>query len=841
MHKMRLDISEILRTALAAVAVLALFGSEVFASKMASDIQEAIYLFEMKGQVNEAVRILEKVSVQGDKEDQQEADFFLGKIQELSGNKTKANYYYRQSLRMTNETGKSYWIASREALTSDTPEKLLKNKLHLKYPIKKVYYGATTYILLQNNSIYKIENDTTVAINQPLPVNAQILEITPKGIWYQKQQKDSLFFKPMHPKAPSLSYPIAATTSVFSHNNEAIALSPHELTILNKKGVTSTINDRYNDCKIEGFYGGTGHYVLNCPDNSLHFISPIDGANTYTIPLYDAIPYVIIHKKSIYLVSGNTLFCYKPKISMSALWKVPFNNIDEIYPFENSIAILEASGKVTLVNGNKGTIINSVRSDAATIAPLSQGTLGLFSNEGALNVVDTTLRPLWHFNFSKPILYKPIHTDGNIFLVFDETNLQGISANYYGIRTLLSEKYVAKAAYLTEEKDWEELPPVLDTLFKLEPGNAEGWFFKALYLENTNGNDKVKQKAWAEAVRLSTSNPQITSIILNRYSKAIKAKFVSLLKISPKTRYPQFFGNKKNLYTIDPAAEKLHCINPENGELRWTKSLNKMLNSPVMGSDENTLAIASGFNLSVYDLNKDAAVTNVQLPGKAFNIVIDSSAIYVSTWNGFLLKFQRNDNRLAWSRKIYADPFLFARNGNQMHLSSLDGEVIHLGDGSGQVKENGPRIPGSVSNLAAGDSVLAIASNNNRLYIFNLNNTRKDAIQILLESSVSSLQTVHYQGETFFMLGLSNQNIMLYSETGAPLWKFQGKNSIFTQPTVYNGVAWIDQGNEVIGLSIKDGSIVEKFITPGGAGTPYITNQTLFSASPKRFLYGFSL
>jgi hypothetical protein len=82
------------------------------------------------------------------------------------------------------------------------------------------------------------------------------------------------------------------------------------------------------------------------------------------------------------------------------------------------------------------------------------------------------LRPLWHFNFSKPILYDPIHTDGNIFLVFDDNRLQGIAPNYYGFRPLLSDQYVYKAASLMEEKQWNELAPTLDTLFKLEPGNC---------------------------------------------------------------------------------------------------------------------------------------------------------------------------------------------------------------------------------------------------------------------------------------------------------------------------------------------------------------------------------
>lgn len=841
MFNTRFDISAWKGSVIKMAAVFALCVGEILANKMASDIQEAIYLFEMKGEVNESVRILKKVSVQGDKEDQQEANFFLGKIYELSGDNNNANSYYRKSLHDTKETGKSYWLAEREAATSSTPEKLLKNNLHVRYPIKKIFYGNPTHILLNNNSIYKIENDTLVEIKIPLPIDVQILDIIPQGIWYQTKEKDSLFFRPMHPKNPQISLPIEATTSVFSRSNDGIALSGHTLTLFNRKGIKAVINERYNNCKIEGFYGVTSHYILNCPDNALHFISSVDGAETYNISQYDAIPQVLIIKKNIFVISGNTLFCYQPKVSTSPLWKIQFSNIDEISAFENNIVILEASGKVSLVNVNKGSIISTVRSDASSIAPLSQGTLGLFSNEGTLNVVDTLMHPLWHFNFSKPLLYKPIQTGGNLYLTFDDFHFQGISSNYYGIRPLLSNKYVYKAAALTEEKQWEELAPTLDTLFNLEPGNAEGWFFKALLLENNESNEKERQKAWAEAVRLSASNPQVTSLILTRYSNAIGAKFVSLLKISPKTRYPQFFGNKKNLYTIDPAAEKLLCINPENGELRWSRNLNKMDNSPVFASDEDILTLASGFNLSIYDLSRDAAASKVQLPGKAFNIAIEKDHIYVSTWNGFLLKYNKENNNLIWSRKVYGGPFIFAKKGDIIHLSSLEGGTINIGDGSGQIKENGPRIPGTVSQLVASDSALAITTNSSRLYIFNRIQSDKDPIQILLESQVASMQSIQSHGSNYLLIGLANQAIVLYNEAGAPLWKYQGRNSIFTQPVVFEDVVWIDQGNEVVGLSLKDGSIVKKMSTPGGAGTPYITGRTLFSASPKRFLYGFSL
>ena len=281
MLKIRHHLSAILHTAFTAGALFALCAGDVFADRMASDIQEAIYNFEMKGNVNEAVRILEKVSKQGDKEDQREANFFLGKIYELSGSKNSANYYYKQSLRKTKETGKAYWLAARAASTNESSEALLKESLRVRFPIKKIYYGPTTYILLQNNSIYKIENDSLIEIKIPLPINARILTINSQGIWYQRQERDSLFFKPIHPKTPQTSFKTEAIKSLYTHNSETVAIGAHTLTILNKKGIRAEVTDRYNNCKIEGFYGATGHYVLNCPDNALHFISPTDGSEKH--------------------------------------------------------------------------------------------------------------------------------------------------------------------------------------------------------------------------------------------------------------------------------------------------------------------------------------------------------------------------------------------------------------------------------------------------------------------------------------------------------------------------------------------------------------------------------
>ena len=127
-----------LRTAITLVWLCGLV-SFAFAEKMETSIQEALYLFEMKGETADAIKMLEKAAMQGDEDDKEKAYFYLGKIQELAGNKTSANFYYEQSLARTNEVAKAYWLSERESATSSKPEALLRAPIQLKNSISYRY------------------------------------------------------------------------------------------------------------------------------------------------------------------------------------------------------------------------------------------------------------------------------------------------------------------------------------------------------------------------------------------------------------------------------------------------------------------------------------------------------------------------------------------------------------------------------------------------------------------------------------------------------------------------------------------------------------------------------
>jgi outer membrane protein assembly factor BamB len=395
---------------------------------------------------------------------------------------------------------------------------------------------------------------------------------------------------------------------------------------------------------------------------------------------------------------------------------------------------------------------------------------------------------------------------------------------------------------MAKRKQWDNISPILDSIIKNEPGNAEAHFLRAFSLEQHEVSEKERQKAWAEAVRLSTGSPQIARIVLKYYSRVIGASFASQLNVSPKTMYPQLFGSKKNLYTVDPATEQLICINVETGKQRWSKHIGKIGNAPVIQSDENSIVISTGYQMNIYDMNKDLFNKPLQLPGKAFNFTMTGDFIYASTWNGFLLKISRTTNNIVWSRKVYSMPFHVVKINRSLQLCNLDGELMRLNDDNGQtIDYSTNKVQVNITAMDGIDSTLVLVSSTNKLFLQNTKRKDFSPTQVLMENPIVSMQVFRDQNEDKIIISLSDQSILLYSSIGTPLWKFPGKKSIFSKPFIYDGKAWIDQGNEIIAISIKTGKVVKTFNTPGGAGTPFILNHTLFSASPKRVLYGFPL
>ncbi|MEE0876282.1 MAG: hypothetical protein UIH18_03190 [Fibrobacteraceae bacterium] len=69
-----------------------------YAENYSIQLKKAAYLFEMKGEANEALKILEDISRNGNEKERNEADFLIGKINDISGQINNASFFYKQNL-----------------------------------------------------------------------------------------------------------------------------------------------------------------------------------------------------------------------------------------------------------------------------------------------------------------------------------------------------------------------------------------------------------------------------------------------------------------------------------------------------------------------------------------------------------------------------------------------------------------------------------------------------------------------------------------------------------------------------------------------------------------------
>lgn len=825
---------------------LLLSTQAAWAVKMATSVKEALYLFEIKGEFTKAIKILENVINNGDADDKNNAYFYLAKIQDLSGNASIASLYYTQSLIESQNPSDAYWISEQLARLSPLPEKLIEEIFPLKSRIIKHFQAPSDhYFLLENLDILQIHKGelSPVVVPAKIPSTAQIHSIASNGIWFSSTDAQELYFQPLLSKSPTKTYPLKnKVDDLFAlPANQALVISGNDLFLATNDGIRFNIKNQYNSCTLVGFYEFSNRFVINCPDNALHFIQMENGQEDLVISQLDPITHIQLEPNGVLIASGHSILFYKPDETTPLIWKYSGVNVECLSFFEKTIVLLETSGKVTFIDKKNGSPIASLQSEASWVFPIATGSLGLFSKEGGITAVDTLLRPLWKFHLGVALEEVPFKENDKIYIALTNKSLLTLNALYYGKTPLLSTTLATEANRLASRKQWKELSPLLDSLLRVEPGNAEGWFLKALLAETLKSSEKEKQKAWTEAVRLSVGDPQKSRLILSRYSKMIGAKFTQILQLSPKTSYPQFFGNKKNLYTVDVAAQTLQNINPETGDLRWTNDLGKLASSPVMANDETTLAIASGFKVHIHELLKDGELKTFELPGKPFHIEYTNSAIYISTWNGFLIKLLKPNLNLAWSRKIFTMPFHFTTKGADIFVASLEGEVLKLWHSSGQIKQPITNLQTTITHLQANDSLVSVVNADNKIFLYSTNSNALIKT-ITTTSEITSLQFIENSSESMILAGLSNQQIALYSsKTGNPVWSYSGTGSVFVTPVVHNGIAWIDQGKEIIGISINNGKVEHRFKTPGGASSPFILDKIIFTASSKRLLYAFLL
>ncbi|MBP5248260.1 MAG: hypothetical protein J6Z31_10470 [Fibrobacter sp.] len=810
---------------------------------MDMELYEAVYQFELKGNFADAQDLLSRISLEGDEEDKSKAFFLLGKIQEVSENPQTAVFYYRQALANPNNVQEAYFLASRIATLDSNPERIVLNRTKFSAPIRKTFASCAPSILLVNNQIYSLHEEKFIPVPLYIPADSKIFSITYQGIWYSSNRGSILHFQSKDSKQPVHSYPFDSPIEnvLPIPGLGAMVMTEKDFAFAGSEGIRFAVENRYRGCTPVGLYTPRNELVLNCQDNALHLLNAENGEETQTLPLIDPIREAILTDNGIYASSSNAFWYFRPQTSQSYLWENSGNPIEDATFFGKKLAVLESGGSLKLLEPETGTESAHATVDGESLFEIAKGALGVFSQEGALTVLDTNLRTLWRYHFGKPLIAKPLKSQGQVFLPFENNELVTISALHYGMKPILSQTFSSKASAEMSAGNWQKALQFVDSAAALEPGNPTASYLRAVYMEQIGADEKSRASAWASAVRNSYGNDKAAEGILSHYAKIIGASYVHFLPLSPRTLYPNLFSAGHNLFTVDPAAQTLLSLDPSTGEIRWSKKLGALETSPVLSNDASHLAIASGFRVDIHDLNQNGKTHFSELPGKPFQIKFSNDAVFISTWNGYLIKLLAPNYRIAWARKLFNLPFLFDISKSSIAVASLEGSLGFVSDMTGQNALPMTSAGANISVMEVSDSLLAVGTDQSEIRIYD---QKTNSLQLTLptSSNILSLKWLNIGNSKYLLAGLSDQKICLYGLTSKePLWTYAGENSIYTTPVVKGNSLYIDQKSYVAKISLSKGTLEKRFPTPGGSGTPFILDNTLFCASPKRLLYAFPL
>lgn len=806
-------------------------------------IREATYLFEFEGKQAEAEQILKQIVKSGSQEDKQYALFHLGKIADWKGDSKRATTYYNLFIASNpSNSDMLYWVANRLASVQPTPTPLVLSMSRLPAPIIQRIPGHSPALLLGNETLWRYKAGKPFArIAWKQPASSQILELNTHSAWVFLKESNTLQEVALESKQIlshiSLEAPLLASYRL--HNGDWFAMTTrHQFLIRNGRFLWTKPN-RLEHCTPVSELTLVRQILLNCPDNAIHSIDLKDGSEGETIGLLEPVDSVLTSPDGIWVTTASTLWHFKPHRTRQAIWQQSFASIHSILLQGNRIALLEGDGSLNLFQASDGTLLSRSRLEPGTLFPIDHR-MGLVTPGGNLQILDLDGQPLWRYQAGSAIASLPILSDSLILLPLANNQVIGLNAKYFGMPASDLQARTDRLDQLALEGKWEQLRVQLDTILQQEPGNAKAWMHRARYYSEKISQPDSAIRAWSHAARHSRNlNGPAQQSILKPYARRLGAAWIQYLPPSTQT-YPKLFGDSRNLFTIDAGNRSLVAMDPYSGQFRWRTTTPPLDQAYLSTNDGKLLAIGSGYDVSIHDLSrKGRLMGTLSLPGKVFQIAMNRSAIFISTWNGFVLRFQKKSLEPQWSRKVFATGCYLAPDEGILHVLSLDGELSSLTTESG-TSHGKVQTSGTPSGIIVGDSLLLQYSQDGRISAFQPQTLQSLWVQ-QFDAEVFSAQIIPDNGKgQRLLLGLSDQRlVMVDARNRKVLWTVQGRGSVYIKPEIQGNLVFIDQTASILAIDLNDGHIAQEFLLPDGAGPIWTSPGILFSSSPQGLLFAY--
>lgn len=827
------------------VLLVLLFSSlGFFVHAMESGIREACYLYEFEGKHKQAIQIFESIVKTGQLSDQQQALFHLGKIYDWEGNQELALSYYNQFIASNPQNSEMlYWVSGRLATLQKEPTKLVLFRTRIPAPVMKRIPGKYPAILAGESLWRNQGKNPMLRIPWKIGEETDVWEIGQNTAWVFR--KDGDLFQEVQFKnqqvlsSVSLESPLVSSLRLQS-GDWFLMTQKHHLLVRNGR-ILWKKQSPLGECRPEAELTLLRQVLLNCPDNAIHPIDLHNGSEEESIGLLESIDTILASPDGIWVTTPSSLWHFKPNRSRQPIWQQSFSSVHSVLMQRNRIALLESDGSLNLFKASDGTLLTRSRLEPGTLFAIDHR-MGLITPNGNLQILDLDGQPLWRYQAGSPIAALPILTDSSIILALANQQVIGLNIKYYGLPQSDLMVRASKLDQLALSGEWDRLKRQTDTLLQQEPGNAKAWMYKARFYSEKQSKPDSAIYAWGQAARHSRNMNTIEQqSILKPYARRLGASWIQYLPPSTQS-YPKLFGDSRSLFTIDAGNRSLVAMDPATGQFRWRATTAQLDQAFLSTNDGHYIAIASGYDVSIHDLSrKGRLIGTLSLPGKAFQMVMDRTGIIISTWNGFVIRFQKKNLEPVWSRKVFSTGSYLAPDEGILNVLSLDGELNSLtmesGISHGKIQTNG--VP---SGIAVGDKNIAIFTQEGRLSLYDSQTLNAIWTQ-QFSSQVFSAQFIPDAGKrTRILIGLADQRILLMQATDKKiLWSIQGQGSVYIHPEIQGDKILIDQSASILSVGLNDGRIVQELLLPDGAGPLWTSSTMVFSSSAQGLLFAYPI
>jgi outer membrane protein assembly factor BamB len=330
----------------------------------------------------------------------------------------------------------------------------------------------------------------------------------------------------------------------------------------------------------------------------------------------------------------------------------------------------------------------------------------------------------------------------------------------------------------------------LNALIALEPGNGLAWREKARLLAEASAPRREQALAWTQAARSAGAAPWSADPALRSLSTVLGASWVWKRQPGPRF-FPVLTGGRQLAFYVENDNQTLVVLDTRSGTLKGTYRFAEPLDLKVAVWSGDTLIVSSATRLYLMaPLRGTGILAQIPLRNPVGQALVLPEGLLFSDWNGNLQLLDLGTRRVRWNAKLGRGGLLIAREKNspEIDVAEIEGAYHRVRVSDGGVLGTLRLPPGTITELHAGDELAYVGYNEG--LIAGIERARTAiAWQRDMGEQIFSLSG---RGDQVLIVGTASKRLLnLRGKTGAQQSQTQVSTYLFNRPVLTDEGYWV--------------------------------------------------